>query len=100
MTTSTAAPIRHPLPQTYHYIRFSISSPQDTTDALHIRHTLQDALTHSFGAALSHLYLDVLWVSSSGTSCVVRANSARYVPLFLFQPVSFSFQLTDGDGRR
>ncbi|KAH9957754.1 hypothetical protein BC827DRAFT_1137369 [Russula dissimulans] len=66
---------RHPLPQTHHYIRFSISPPLANPDALHIRHTLQDALAQSFGVALSHLYLDVLSVSPSGAECVIRANS-------------------------
>jgi hypothetical protein len=64
-----------PLPQTHHYIRFSISPP--STDPLLIRRALQDALAQSFGTALSHTYLDVLWVADSGIECVVRALSPR-----------------------
>ncbi|KAF8486797.1 hypothetical protein DFH94DRAFT_621370 [Russula ochroleuca] len=65
-----------PLPQTHHYIRFSISPPLDSADggALQVRRTLQNALTQSFGAALSHVYLDVLWVATSGAECVVRTS--------------------------
>ena len=78
-TTTETAPA--PLPQTYHYIRFAIApalSPDDGgSDGLQIRRALQDALTQSFGAALSHTYLDVLWVATSGDECVVRANSQR-----------------------
>jgi len=68
-----------PLPQTHHYIRFSITPPLDSaeSDALHIRRVLQNALAQSFGAALSHLYLDVLWLSASGAECVVRTGGAR-----------------------
>lgn len=74
--TSSAAP----LPQTHHYIRFSISppmvhSPSSPPDALQIRRALQDALAQSFGITLSHVYLDVLWVATSGAECVVRASS-------------------------
>lgn len=61
-----------PLPQTHHYIRFSIAPP--SSDALHVRRALQEALVQSFGVARSHTYLDVLWVSDSGTECVVRTN--------------------------
>jgi len=81
MTTSlsTTATAPTPLPQTYHYIRFAIApalSP-DGSDGLQIRRALQDALAQSFGAALSHTYLDVLWVATSGDECVVRASSQR-----------------------
>ncbi|KAI0000768.1 hypothetical protein BJV74DRAFT_949605 [Russula compacta] len=70
-----------PLPQTHHYIRFSISPPLEhsssssSPDALQIRRALQDALAQSFGITLSHAYLDVLWVATSGAECVVRASS-------------------------
>ena len=64
-----------PLPQSHHYIRFSISPP--SADALLIRRALQEALAQSFGTALSHAYLDVLWVADSGAECVVRASSPR-----------------------
>jgi hypothetical protein len=84
MTTtspSTTATAPTPLPQTYHYIRFAIApalSPDDSSsDGLQIRRALQDALAQSFGAALSHTYLDVLWVATSGDECVVRASSQR-----------------------
>jgi hypothetical protein len=68
-----------PLPQTHHYIRFSISPPLDSADAdaLQIRRILQNALTQSFGATLSHIHLDVLWVASSGAECVIRTSSPR-----------------------
>lgn len=61
-----------PLPQTQHYIRFSIAPP--SSDALHVRRALQEALVQSFGAVRSHTYLDVLWVADSGTECVVRTS--------------------------
>ncbi|KAH8988345.1 hypothetical protein EDB92DRAFT_1800623 [Lactarius akahatsu] len=61
-----------PLPQTQHYIRFSIAPP--SSDALHVRRALQEALVQSFGAARSHTYLDVLWVADSGTECIVRTG--------------------------
>ncbi|KAH9966383.1 hypothetical protein BGW80DRAFT_1178295 [Lactifluus volemus] len=61
------------LVQTHHYIRFSISPP--SADSLLIRRALQEALAQSFGVALSHTYLDVLWVADSGTECIVRASS-------------------------
>jgi hypothetical protein len=82
MTTPiTAATTITPLalPQTHHYIRFSISPPLDSADAdaLQIRRVLQNALAQSFGAALSHVYLDVLWVATSGSECVVRTSGAR-----------------------
>ncbi len=73
MTGSAPAP----LPQTHHYIRFAISPALGSADALQIRRTLQDALTQSFGATLSHAYIDVLWVATSGDECVVRASSPR-----------------------
>ncbi|KAI9465123.1 hypothetical protein F5148DRAFT_982021, partial [Russula earlei] len=63
------------LPHAYHYIRFSISPPLDGADALQIRRALQGALAQSFGTALSHAYLDVLWVSNSGAECIVRASN-------------------------
>jgi hypothetical protein len=66
-----------PLPQTHHYIRFSITPP--SSDALHVRRALQEALVQSFGAARSHTYLDVLWVSDTGTECVVRTSGPTYV---------------------
>lgn len=81
MTTVTSSGPA-PLPQTQHYIRFSITPP--TSDALHIRRALQEALVQSFGAARSHAYLDVLWVADSGTECVVRTGGPTYVPLFCF----------------
>jgi hypothetical protein len=81
-TATTTAPT--PLPQPYHYIRFAIAAPQSpdggtgtNIDALQIRRALQAALAQSFGAALSHAYLDVLWVAPSGAECVVRASSQR-----------------------
>lgn len=83
MTTATTTPriatTIIPLPQTHHYVRFSISPPLDSPDggALQIRHALQNALTQSFGAALSHVYLDVLWVATLGDECVIRTSSAR-----------------------
>jgi hypothetical protein len=64
-----------PLPQTYHYIRFSISPP--SADPLLLRDALRAALAQSFGIVLSHAYLDVLWVADSGTECIIRANSSR-----------------------
>ena len=71
-----------PLPQTHHYIRFSITPP--SSDALHVRRALQEALVQSFGAARSHNYLDVLSVADSGTECVVRTSGPTYVyPLFV-----------------
>jgi hypothetical protein len=84
-TTTTATAPAQPLPQTYHYVRLSIASStssNSTTDALQIRRALQDALAQSFGTALSHAYLDVLWVeevdassgTGTGTECVVRTN--------------------------
>jgi hypothetical protein len=80
-TTTTTATTITPLalPQTHHYIRFSISPPLDSADAdaLQIRRVLQTALAQSFGAALSHVYLDVLWVATSGSECVVRTSGAR-----------------------
>ena|SRR6266576_3039191 len=90
MTTTTATTTRitaatttapQPLPQTHHYIRFSISPPLDSADAdaLQIRRILQNALAQSFGAVLSHIYLDVLWVATSGAECVVRTSGARSV---------------------
>lgn len=79
ITTETSITPPQPLPQTHHYIRFSISPPLDSAraDALQIRHVLQNALSQSFGAALSHVYLDVLWVATSGAECVVRTSGAR-----------------------
>src|SRR6266446_6777493 len=77
MTTSTSTTrITAAAPQTHHYIRFSISPPLDSTDAdaLQIRRVLQTALSQSFGASLSHLYLDVLWLAPSGAECVVRTG--------------------------
>jgi hypothetical protein len=76
MTTTTTmriTPAITPLPQTHHYIRFSISPPLDSADggALQVRRTLQNALTQSFGAALSHVYLDVLWVEH----CIVMLQA-------------------------
>jgi hypothetical protein len=67
------------IPQTHHYIRFSISPPLNSADAdaLQIRRMLQNALAQSFGAALSHVYLDVFWVATSGAECVVRTSGAR-----------------------
>jgi hypothetical protein len=78
-TTTRITAARTPLPQTHHYIRFSISPPFDSADAdaLQIRRILQNALTQSFGAALSHVYLDVLWVATSGAECVIRTSSPR-----------------------
>jgi hypothetical protein len=78
-STSTSITAPTPLPQTYHYIRFAISPPLGSAsgDGLQIRRALQDALAQSFGAALSHTYLDVLWVATPGDECVVRANSQR-----------------------
>lgn len=75
MATGSRGPA--PLPQTHHYIRFSITPP--SSDALHVRRALQEALVQSFGAARSHTYLDVLWVSDSGTECVVRTSGPTYV---------------------
>jgi hypothetical protein len=75
MMTTGSAPV--PLPQTYHYIRFSINPP--SSDALHVRRALQEALVQSFGAARSHTYLDVLWVADLGTECVVRTGGPTYV---------------------
>jgi hypothetical protein len=86
-STITPRPLSLPLPQPHHYIRFSISisesPPLDSAfadalavDALQIRRVLQNALAQSFGAALSHIYLDVLWVSTSGSECVVRTSGA------------------------
>ena len=66
-----------PLPQTHHYIRFSINPP--SSDALHVRRALQEALVQSFGAARSHTYLDILWVADLGTECVVRTGGPTYV---------------------
>lgn len=81
MTTRITAAITtpQPLPPTHHYIRFSISPPLHSADAdaLQIRRILQNALAQSFGAALSHIYLDVLWVAPSGAECVVRTSGAR-----------------------
>src|SRR5260370_42703787 len=79
VTTAAIAPL--PLPQTHHYIRFSISPPLNSADAdaLHIRRVLQNALARSFGATLSHVYLDVLWIASSGAECVVRTSVTKYV---------------------
>jgi hypothetical protein len=76
-TTAAIAPL--PLPQTHHYIRFSISPPLDSADAdaLQIRRVLQNALAQSFGATLSHVYLDVLWIASSGAECVVRTSGPK-----------------------
>ena len=74
-TTTATRPA--PLPQAHHYIRFAISPPLGSADALEIRRLLQEALAQSFGAALSHVYLDVLWVTASGDECVIRANSPR-----------------------
>jgi hypothetical protein len=76
-TATTMTPL--PLSQTHHYIRFSISPPLDSADAdaLQIRRVLQTALAQSFGAALSHIYVDVLCVSTSGAECVVRTSGAR-----------------------
>lgn len=82
MTTVTSSGPA-PLPQTQHYIRFSITPP--TSDALHVRRALQEALVQSFGAARSHAYLDVLWVADSGTQCVVRTGGPTYVPFVLFR---------------
>ena len=71
-----------PLPQTHHYIRFSITPP--SSDALHVRHALQEALVQSFGAARSHTYVDVLSLTDSGAECVVRTSGPTYVcPFFL-----------------
>ena len=74
MTTGSG---RAPLPQTQHYIRFSITPP--SSDALLVRRALQEALVQSFGAARSHTYLDVLWVADSGSECVVRTGGTTYV---------------------
>ncbi|KAI0258733.1 hypothetical protein BC834DRAFT_910040 [Gloeopeniophorella convolvens] len=57
---------------THHYIRFALSPP--CADALLVRRALQEALAQSFGAALSHTYLDVLWVADTGEACVVRTS--------------------------
>jgi hypothetical protein len=46
---------------------------------------LQNALAQSFGAALSHVYLDVLWVATSGAECVVRTSGARQVIMSSYQ---------------
>lgn len=77
-TTTRITPAITPLPQTHHYIRFSISPRLDSAGAdggaLQVRRTIQNALTQSFGAALSHVYLDVLWVAPSGAECVVRTS--------------------------
>ena len=79
MMATGSAPV--PLPQTHHYIRFSINPP--SSDALHVRRALQEALVQSFGAARSHTYLDILWVADLGTECVVRTGGPTYVcPLF------------------
>jgi len=77
-TTTTTPTGPTPLPQTHHYIRFAISPALGSGgDALEIRRLLQEALAQSFGATLSHVYLDVLSVTASGDECVVRANSPR-----------------------
>ena len=76
-TASTTTTPRAPLPQTHHYVRFAISPPLGSADALEIRRLFQEALAQSFGATLSHLYLDVLSVTPSGDECVIRANSPR-----------------------
>ena len=73
--STTTAPA--PLPQTHHYVRFAISPPLGSADALEIWRLFQEALAQSFGATLSHLYLDVLSVTPSGDECVIRANSPR-----------------------
>jgi len=75
--TSTTTTWPAPLPQPYHYIRFAISPPLGSADALEIRRLLQEALAQSFGTTLSHVYLDVLSVTASGDECVVRANGPR-----------------------
>jgi len=77
LTTTRITAAITPLPQTHHYIRFSILPPLDDADALQIRRILQNALTQSFGAALSHVYLDVLWVATSGAECIIRTSSSR-----------------------
>lgn len=78
-TTSRITTVIAPLPQTFHYIRFSILPPLDSPEggALEVRRVIQTALTQSFGAALSHVYLDVLWVATSGAECVIRTISSR-----------------------
>ena len=73
--TTTTRPA--PLPQPHHYIRFAISPPLGSADALEIRRLLQEALAQSFGATLSHIYLDVLSVTASGDECVIRAHGPR-----------------------
>jgi len=75
--TSTATTRPAPLPQPHHYIRFAISPPLGSADALEIRRLLQEALAQSFGTTLSHVYLDVLSVTPSGDECVVCANGPR-----------------------
>ena len=63
-----------PLPQTYHYILFSLSPP--TTDPIRIRKSIQDALSQSFGLTSASTYLDILWIADDGNQSVVRTGPA------------------------
>ncbi|TFY62602.1 hypothetical protein EVG20_g6646 [Dentipellis fragilis] len=74
----------HPLPQTYHYIRFTLSPP--CSSPLIVRRAIQEALSQAFGATASNTYVDILYVADNGEVAVVR-TSPRCVTL----PVSIFY---------
>ncbi|KAA1474112.1 hypothetical protein DENSPDRAFT_823808 [Dentipellis sp. KUC8613] len=62
----------HPFPQTYHYIRFTLSPP--CSSPLLIRRAIQEALSQAFGITSSSTYVDILYVADNGNDAVVRTS--------------------------
>lgn len=70
------------LPAEHIYMRLSVDARGDNIAAgeLGIRKAIQDAIAQTFGASMSHTYIDILWIGLSATNAtetVIRVDK-RY----------------------
>lgn len=76
--TNCQMALYHMLQPSHHYLLLSVSEP---SDPLTLRKTLQDSLAQSFGITSCNAYMDILWVSESGSAAVIRAGQTYPIRL-------------------